>query len=493
MPQVISKPVSFNKVLYVFFLAISLLLELPTFLSSVRADDFLRSGEPQFKPAQEQLPNFSALALQVGPSVVNIAVEAEKQEEQKEGEIILGENAPVASMGSGFILHEDGYIATNNHVIEKAGSIIVRLLNDKREYKAKLVGKDAKVDLALLKIEAGRKLPAVYVGDSDKLEVGEWVLAIGNQFQLGQTVTLGIVSAKSRKVPRGGPYDAFIQTDASINPGSSGGPLFNSRGQVVGINTAIFSPGKAQFGGTGFNIGIGFATPINLVRGILAQLRQSGRVTRGWLGVLIQPVNPDVALALGLTSYDGALVGHIMPGSPAEVAGIKIGDVITTFDGKAISENDELPLLVANTPLGSSVELGLFRERKKVTVKVKIEELKDLKPAASPSEMKSDDLGLVLENVSEALAQALNLPASKGVLVAAVKPGSIAFRSGLQRGDIIESVTWLEGGVSQIVDVNRFNEILKPIAKEVPVLLLVRRTDPQMQGGSTTLFITLKK
>ncbi|RMD86973.1 MAG: hypothetical protein D6808_02280, partial [Candidatus Dadabacteria bacterium] len=265
--------------------------------SYLTAEEVFQSGSPHLSDGFNPPTSFAELVKEVGGSVVNISVV-----QDDDASVAIGSEH---ALGSGFVISEDGYIVTNNHVIAKGGKIIVRFLGDKNEYDAHVIGQDAKTDLALLKVDAGKKLKPVYVGDSDKVQVGDWVIAIGNQFQLGQTVTTGIVSAKSRRVPSGGPYDHFIQTDASINPGSSGGPLFNTKGQVVGINTAIFTPGKTQFGGTGFNIGIGFAVPINLAKRIISQLKKDGKVTRGWLGVLIQPVTPDVAKVFGYSSPHG--------------------------------------------------------------------------------------------------------------------------------------------------------------------------------------------
>ena len=240
--------------------------------------------------------------------------------------------------GSGFIIRKDGLILTNNHVVENAQEITVTL-SDKQQYKAKILGRDPKTDLAVIKIDAKTSLPAVTLGNSEALRVGDWVMAIGNPFGLSNTVTTGIVSAKGRMIGAG-PYDDFIQTDASINPGNSGGPLFNMAGEVVGINTAIFS----QSGG---NIGIGFAIPVNLVKNLVPELETKGTVTRGWLGVSVQPVTPDLARSFGLDKERGALVGDVVAQGPAEKAGIKRGDVIVSYDGKKIDESVTLPALVA--------------------------------------------------------------------------------------------------------------------------------------------------
>jgi serine protease Do len=278
------------------------------------------------------------------------------------------ESRPQQSLGSGFIIDKDGYILTNNHVIENAGMIMVKLANEK-EYEAKVVGRDPRTDLALIKINARGDLPVVRIGDSDSLQVGDWVLAIGNPFGLGQTVTAGIVSAKGRVIGQG-PYDDFIQTDAAINPGNSGGPLFSTKGEVVGINTAIFS----QSGG---NIGIGFAVPINMAKSLVPQLKAKGRVSRGWLGVSIGPVTDEAAKELKLKDTKGALVMEVVERSPADRAGLQQGDVIVSFDGKDVAGAADLPRLVGSTPIGKEVSLRVIREARPLDVKVTIREFRE--------------------------------------------------------------------------------------------------------------------
>ncbi len=273
---------------------------------------------------------------------------------------------PRQSLGSGLIVEAEGYVLTNNHVIQNARMITVRLA-DEEEYEARVVGRDPRTDLALLKIQGARQLPTVTLGDSDRLRVGDWVLAIGNPFGLEQTVTAGIVSAKGRVIGAG-PYDDFIQTDAPINPGNSGGPLFNTRGEVVGINSAIFSQ-------TGGSVGIGFAIPIDLVKELLPQLKTKGRVTRAWLAVSIAAVTPELAGKLGRTERDGALIAEVLPKGPAARAGIRAGDVVVAFQGRPIRRADELPRLTARAPVDSVAELTLVREGKALTVRVRLEEL----------------------------------------------------------------------------------------------------------------------
>lgn len=444
---------------------------------------------PNMPPSSSdaEFPHFSDLVKELSKAVVNVSVEGGGNVEGAQPEQDQDNKLPdpgFKSLGSGFIITKDGHIVTNNHVINHSSQIIVRLLGDKFEYPAKVIGRDAKTDLALIKIEPKSPLPTVYVGDSDQLEVGEWVVAIGNQFQLGQTVTAGIVSAKARKLPyqSAGPYDSFIQTDASINPGSSGGPLFNTKGQVVGINSAIYSPGRQQFGSPGFNIGIGFSIPINLAKGILKQLQVSGKVTRGMLGVLIQPVDTDVAEVLGLEKPSGALVADIMKDTPAVKAGFQKKDVIVNYDNKLVEDHDDLPLMVANTVIGSSVKVEVIRAGKLVTLSATVEELKDSSPEiAKPEKLKPNEVGLIIQNLKEEDAKALGLTSNVGVIVLGVEPDSDAIRSGFFKGDIIEE---LDG--QSVTTVDKLNQIFKELKKGQPVLVAVKRKE-----GSR--FLTFKK
>ena len=387
-----------------------------------------------------------------------------------------------SSLGSGFVIHPDGYIVTNQHVVDKATKILISFLDDKKTYEAKVIGVDEKTDLALIKVDVQEKLTAIPLGDSDAISPGDWVVAIGNPFRLGHTATLGIVSAKSRRVPQEGrPYDSFIQTDASINPGNSGGPLVNIRGEVVGINTAIFSPGR--IGASGFNIGIGFATPINLVKTIIPQLHTKGKVTRGWLGVLIQPVSEDVAAAMKLEEASGALVADVMNNSPASKASLKRGDVIISFDGKKVVENDSLPLIVAQTEISKVVEVEVIRNGKKLVFKVKIEELHDEEKTAEDeekTEAEETSLGLTVQDLTADIARGLGVEETKGVVVTGILPDSPAAESGLKRGDVI-----LEVNTELLSNAKEFRRLAKNVEKSKPLLLLVRR-------GENTVFLTLK-
>jgi serine protease Do len=331
------------------------------------------------------------------------------------------------SLGSGFIISNDGYILTNNHVVGGADEIKVKL-SDGREFKATVKGTDEKLDLAVLKIEVKGSLPLAELGDSDAIQVGEWVMAIGNPFGLSQTVTAGIVSATGRVIGSG-PYDDYIQTDASINPGNSGGPLFNAQGKVVGINTAIIQGGQ----------GIGFAIPINMAKAVLPQLEEKGKVTRGWLGVAIQPVTQELAKSFGVEGEKGALVADVTKDSPADKAGLKSGDIIMEFDGKQVLEMNSLPRFVAATPVGKKVKLKFLRNGKTEEAAVTIERLKDGEESVAPAATE-DRLGITVKELSAELAAQLRIKETKGVVVVAVKPDGIADEAGISGGDIIKEI-----------------------------------------------------
>lgn len=368
------------------------------------------------------------------------------------------------SLGSGFILSSDGYIVTNAHVIDGADRVTVGLSN-KEDYNAKVIGVDDKTDVALIKINAPHPLPTVPLGVSADLQVGDWVIAIGNPFGLEQTVTVGIVSAKGRVIGAG-PYDDFIQTDASINPGNSGGPLLNLRGEVVGINAAIFS----QSGG---NIGIGFAVPIDLAKLILTQLKEKGKVTRAWLGVAIQDVTPELAQPFGLKEPKGALVAEVTPGGPADKAGIERGDVIVSFNGVSIPDSHTLPPLVAQTPVGERVEVIVLRRGAQKTFTVKLGELTDQQAEAQSGEEGGATWGFSVADLTAETRRRFRLERDqRGVVVTDVVPGSPAELAGLQAGDVIEEVD------RQPVDsVKAFKQALAATREQDTLLLLVRRDD----------------
>ena len=447
------------------------------------------------------VPSFAALAQRVMPAVVNINTtktiaartprrpfpRGQDPFEQFFGEDFWerfgGQRAPMKqrSLGSGFVIDNAGYIVTNRHVVEGADDIEVQFANGK-QYKAKLVGEDAKTDVALLKIKTDDRLPIVPLGDSDRLQIGDWVIAVGNPFGLAHTVTAGIVSARDRVIGAG-PYDDFIQTDASINPGNSGGPLFDQHGKVIGIATAIFS----QSGG---NIGIGFATPINLARAVVDQLRVGGRVVRGWLGVSIQPLGPELRRALGLGDQEGALIADINRKSPAEAAGLQRGDVVIGLEGKRITEPGTLSREIAMTRPGTKIQLRVLRDGHERNIDVGIVELPETLSQEEPGDLGEapdrggsggesvGNLGLALETLSDAARRQLGYGRDvKGALVTGVASGSPADDAGLRPGDVILQVDRHE--------VDSAGAAARAIASaSPPTLFLVKR-------GDSTVFLTL--
>ena len=346
------------------------------------------------------------------------------------------------SLGSGFIIDPDGYVVTNNHVIQDAEEISVILQDDTR-LDAEVVGRDPKTDLAVLKVKSAKPLPSVPLGDSDEMRVGDWVLAIGNPFGLGGSVTAGIISARGRDI-HAGPYDDFLQTDASINRGNSGGPMFNLDGQVVGINTAIFSP-------SGGSVGIGFAIPSATAKPVIAQLIKTGHVRRGWLGVHIQTVTDEIAETLGLDDARGALVASVIKDGPAELAAIKAGDVILEFDGKSVNQMRKLPRMVAETEVGSTVDVTVWRDRRKLTVPVTVGELaedeKEVASTDSPggavgNEQSVTALGITVAALTDALRERFDLPeGAKGVVVTDVDPAGSAAEKNIRAGDVIVEIS----------------------------------------------------
>jgi serine protease Do len=352
-------------------------------------------------------------------------------------------NAPrhVTSLGSGFIIDPSGYIVTNNHVIEDSDQITVSL-QDGTQMPAKVVGRDAKTDIALLKVTPRKPLPATHFGDSDKARIGDWVIAIGDPFGIGSTVTAGIVSARNRNI-NAGPYDDFIQTDAPINRGNSGGPLFDVDGNVIGINSQIYTP-------SGGSVGIGFAIPANLAREVVNQLRQFGIARRGWIGVRIQPVTPEIAEGLGLPTTQGALVADVTKGGPAAKAGLYNGDLVTGFDGKAVPDDRALPRIVADTPIGKTVNMDVLRKGRKQTLRITVQKLADDAKADKPSkappapvknQSKLSQLGLSLGALDGGARAKFKIGAGvQGVLVSSVEAGSPAAEKNLRPGDVIVEV-----------------------------------------------------
>lgn len=366
------------------------------------------------------------------------------------------------SLGSGFIIDKEGHIVTNHHVIENADKIKVKLTNGK-EYNAEIVGRDPKTDIALVKAKGLEGFQTIKLGDSDALEVGEWVVAIGSPFGLEHTVTAGIVSAKGRVIGSG-PYDDFIQTDASINPGNSGGPLVNMKGEVVGINTAIVSR-------SGGNVGIGFAIPANLARGIIEQLQTSGSVTRGWLGVSIQDLTPELADYYGLKDGKGALVGEVFEGDPADKAGIKAKDVIIEVDGKKIEDSRDLSRTIAEVPVGKKLTVKVLRDGKERTFRVKIDKRTDEKETLAMKEPREEtDLGMTLSPLTPQLARQFNLSETEGVVVVGVEKGGPADQAEVQEGDLI-----LEIDRKSITTLEDYHALIKAVKEGETVSLLVRR------------------
>ncbi|HUH66609.1 MAG TPA: DegQ family serine endoprotease [Syntrophales bacterium] len=364
------------------------------------------------------------------------------------------------SLGSGIIVDKDGYIVTNNHVVAGTGEIKVKL-SDGREYTAKVIGKDPKTDLALIKISSLFKdLPMLALGDSDKMQVGDWVLAIGNPFGLEHTVTQGIISASGRVIGSG-PYDNFLQTDAPINPGNSGGPLVNLKGEVIGINTAIIAAGQ----------GIGFAIPSNTAKVVVSQLREKGKVVRGWLGVSIQVVTPDLARSFGLKEARGALIANVIKGSPAEKAGIKQGDVILSFDGKDIKSSNDLPWIVAETPVGKTVDVNLMRQGKEMDVKVTIAEMTEKRLALAEGKTKNV-LGVTVDDIKPEWRTQFDITAQQGVVVIRVQSDGLADDVGIEPGDVIREVNR-----KTIRNSNDFRKAMDQVKSGESIVLLLTRDD----------------
>jgi serine protease Do len=427
--------------------------------------------------------SFAEIAEKLSPTVVNIKVTKTEKVGFDHPQIPEGpfgdfferffkdmpqgpQSRKIQGAGSGVIISSDGYILTNNHVVEGAREITVTL-SDKQEYRAKVVGRDPKTDLAVVKIDAPKSLPAASLGNSDQLKVGEWVVAIGNPFGLSDTVTAGIVSAKGRVIGAG-PYDDFIQTDASINPGNSGGPLLNMKGEVVGINTAILPEGQ----------GIGFAIPVNTAKPLIPQLESKGKVTRGYLGVNIQSISTELAKALKLKETRGALVADVVEGSPAEKAGVKRGDVIVAYNGNAVEDSHTLPAMVAATPVGREITLTVLRDGKEQQLRMEVGKLPSDETKAEAEESAQPaggKLGLRLHTVNPELARQLGLRADQGVVVMGVEPGSPAAEAGIQQGDVI-----LEVNRKPVTSINDVKEQVSKTGDGDQVLLLVQRDQAKL-------------
>ena len=442
-----------------------------------------RSGGETAVPPQGAPPSFAELAERASQAVVNIQTSKtvggpgttpQPFEEFFGGqleELFRQRERKVPSLGTGFVISPEGYIVTNNHVVEDVDSIKVAF-QDGRELEATIVGRDPKTDLALIQVKSDKPLMSLPLGDSDKVRPGDWVVAIGNPYGLGHTVTAGIVSAKGRIIGQG-PYDDFIQTDAAINPGNSGGPLLNLSGEVIGINTAINPRANT----------IGFAVPVNMAKDILPQLQATGKVVRGWLGVVIQHITPDLAESFKLEDKTGALVSKVDPKGPAADAGLQRGDVIVGFDGKPIKQMEELPRAVASTPIGKEVDVVVLRDGKEKTFQVRVAELKETSPTElaqqGPEGGGPSAFGLRVQNLTPEVAEQLGVEDAKGVVIVSVEGGSPAEESGLRRGDVI-----IEVDRAPVADVSELRSALGGDKKTA--LLLVRR-------GDSTVFVPLKK
>ena len=446
----------------------------------------------------DSLPNFADLAERLSPAVVNISVQRKSSPTARRpsplspfspfpspfgnpfGDLFPSPRPPSASrvVGSGFVSDAKGIVITNAHVIRDAVSIEVNF-SDGSKYKAEVVGSDAKTDIAVLKIKADKPLPFVTFGDSKKARVGDWVMAVGNPYGLGGTVTSGIISAVNRDI-RSGPYDNFIQTDAAINQGNSGGPLFNIQGRVVGVNTAIISS-------SGGSVGIGFAVPSSLAKPVVEQLLEYGETRRGWLGIHLQKVTDELAMGLSLTKARGALVSKVEPDSPADKGGIEVGDVLVKFDGAVIKNDRDLPILVARAGVGSKVQVVVIRKGKEKTLSIVLGRLEDndVENMLSESNKKNEFLGMRLTNLTPSLRQRMGLDAKVvGVLVRDVAFGAQAARSGVRPGDII-----LEVAQKQVKNVKELAGIIAKHRKDKRknVLFLMRGRDGSTRFLSLSL------
>lgn len=444
--------------------------------------------------AQASYPSFADLAEKLIPSVVNISTTHDSEENadfdnQLETNVNSIFNAPISnkiSLGSGFIIDSSGYIITNAHVIDKAQSIMVTL-SDNQSVEAKLIGKDTKTDIALIKIGIQKNLPPVKMGDSDAMRVGDWILAIGNPFGLGGSVTAGIISAKSRDIETG-PYDNFIQTDASINQGSSGGPMFNLQGELIGVNTAIFST-------NGGNMGIGFAIPSNLIKYVIQELKSHGKVDRGWIGIKMQALSAEMAQSLSLKNQQGVIITEVLPNSTAGKAGLVAGDIILSFDKKPIESTRNLSRLVAETPIGKKIELEIWRDKKIQNIKLIIEKMPEDSSSEKQIETFQNDnalipngphieaLGFSLEELTPDIAQKYHLSSSTiGLIITHVNPNSDAAQKGLKAGNLI-----LAMDKKPVLDLNDIHNGIREAQhnQNRPVLL-------QVKDGEQIYLVALK-
>ena len=430
--------------------------------------------------------SFSQLAKEVGPKVVNIATVKKIKPDSRPFKApfdrddsfeeffrkFFGDRIPreykQRGLGTGFIIDPDGLVITNNHVVANADQIEIRLSTEE-SYDAEIIGRDPKTDLALIKIKTNGPFPHLVLGDSDKIEVGDWVIAVGNPFGLENTVTAGIISAKQRNIGAG-PYDDFLQTDASINPGNSGGPLLNMKGEVIGINTAIVATGQ----------GIGFAIPSNIAKTIVNQLKSRGKVVRGWLGVMIQKITPELVKSFSLKDDKGALVADVPEGSPADKAGIKRGDVIVEFDNSKIEEWSDLPQIVASTEVGKQVTVKIVRDGNEKVFDVELGELKEEESQEeSPETSQEKRLGMTVEEITPELAAKLGIDEKTGVIVTGVDEAGPASEAGLRPGDILKEIQR-----EPVESISDYSHIMKNLPSSGNILFLIKR-------GTNTFFVTL--
>jgi serine protease Do len=436
--------------------------------------------------AWAEIPEFSTLADKVGPAVVNISVESTVKTPRVQGDMpslppglggspfddffgqFFGQPVPrkEQSLGSGFLIASDGYILTNNHVVEGADKILVKIEQSTKAYPAKIVGQDADTDLALIKINE-KNLPFLTLGDSSKMRVGDWVLAFGNPFGLDHTVTKGIISAKGRVIGAG-PYDDFLQTDAAINPGNSGGPLVNMNGDVIGINSAILASGQ----------GIGFAIPSDMAKEVVPQLKAGKKVRRGLLGVSVQNLDDNTAKALGLKDSKGALVAQVAPNGPAGKAGVQAGDVITQIDDQAVTDARDLTIKIGRMAPGDTVHLTVVRKGAVKQITAVLEERNAKTLAQSGSAQGENILGMTLKILNAKESRALGIPAGRGLLVASVAPNSPASDAGVRRGDVI-----LEMNQTPVNSLDEAQKLIDDAKTRGAVLLLIVRQGQQMIGA----------
>jgi len=474
------------------------------FLSAVIISPVVFKGADQCLAAAMIPGSFAELVKKASPAVVHVGVEKTTKITNQYSSP-FGQNSPFGDndpfneffnrfygdqlpedytqqgLGTGFIIDKEGYILTNNHVVEGADKITVTL-SDKKEYEAKVIGLDSKTDLALIKIEGTKDLVPLTLGDSDKLQVGDWVVAIGNPFGLDNTVTAGIVSAKYRRSLGTASYEDYIQTDAAINQGNSGGPLMNTDGEVIGINSNILSE-------TGGSVGIGFAIPSNMVKNLLPQLKK-GKVVRGYMGVTIQNITSDLKNSMGLKDTNGALVSDVMEGGAADKAGIQQEDVIIAFDGKEVKDSAELRLIVSATTVGKTVKVDVLRKGEKKTFDLKVAELQETEEAADTTSQfpgrgdrndnQTNQLGFTAGEITTERAKQYNLTEKSGVMILQVQNNSPAYKAGLQAGMVIAEIDR-----EKITDVNQLNRKIRGYKAGDTILFKVK-------SGGSSLFLTLK-